>query len=380
MDAHDDLTKHAIPKACILIVDDEPSISALLIEGLTPKGFECRAAASGDEATKLLERERFDALICDLRMPGVSGLSLLETARTRYPWMSFLIATGVENVRLGVDAMKQGADDYILKPFRLETVAVAVKRALEKKRLEPELKAYRERLEDMVQERTEQLQTALKSVQRTYDEIERSSDETLKALREALALKHQRTHSHPEGVAHYSLEIAKAMGCVQEELTQLLRGAYLHDIGKIGIPDAILSKRGELTPEEFAVMQTHSRIGYEQVSHIPFLTPAAEIVLAHHERFDGTGYPRGLKGNDIPLGARIVAVANAFDVMVNDQPYRRAGSFDAAFEEIRRCSRSQFDPNVVAAFFAVSQDAWQEIRRELVQGRRQAPLPESRTK
>ena len=124
-----------VPRGRILVVDDEPSICALLIEGLTPEGFECRAASSGVEAIKLLERERFDVLISDLRMPGVSGLALLETARTKYPWMSFLIATGVDNVRVGVDAMKQGADDYILKPFRLETVALAVDRALKKKRL-----------------------------------------------------------------------------------------------------------------------------------------------------------------------------------------------------------------------------------------------------
>ncbi len=350
MDAHNDLTKDAIPKARILIVDDEPSICALLIEGLTPMGFECRAAASGDKAIKLLERERFDVLICDLRMPGVSGLSLLETARTRYPWMSFLIATGVENVRLGVDAMKQGADDYILKPFRLETVALAVGRALKKKRLGIEVEAYRERLEIMVTERTKQLQAALKNVQQTYDEIQETYDETLKKLGDALALRDNETREHTGRVAHYSLEIAKAANCTREQIVQILRGSYLHDIGKIGIPDAILNKPAKLTPEEVAVMQTHSRIGYELVCHIPFLAPVAEIVLAHHERFDGSGYPRGLEGNDIPLGARIVAVANAFDVMVNDQPYRRARSFEDAVSEICRWPDTQFDPKVVTAF------------------------------
>ena len=373
MDAHNNLTKHAIPKARILIVDDEPAVCTLLTKGLSAQGFECRVANSGSEAINILEIERFDALICDLRMPGISGLSLLETARTKYPWMSFLIATGVDNVRVGVDAMKQGADDYILKPFRLERVVIAVDRALNKKRLGIEVEAYRERLEDMVTERTEQLRTVVTSLQQTYDE-------TLKALADALAMKDTETREHTGRVAHYSLKIAKAANCTPEQVVQILRGSYLHDIGKIGIPDAILKKPGKLTPEEVVVMRTHSSIGYEQVSHIPFLAPAAEIVLAHHERFDGSGYPQGLKGNDIPLGARIVAVANAFDVMVNDQPHRRAGSFDDAFDEIRRCSGTQFDPKVVAAFFAVPQEVWKDIRRELVQGRRQAPLPESRTK
>jgi response regulator RpfG family c-di-GMP phosphodiesterase len=327
-----------------------------------------------------LERERFDALISDLRTPGVSGLALLETARTKYPWMSFLIATGVDNVRVGVDAMKQGADDYILKPFRLGTVGLAVKRALEKKRLEPELKAYRERLEKMVTERTEQLQGAFRNVQQTYDEVQQTYDETLKALGAALALKDNETREHTGRVAYYSLEIAKAANCTPEQVIQILRGSYLHDIGKIGIPDAILKKPGKLTPEEVAVMRTHSRVGYEFVCHIPFLTPAAEIVLAHHERFDGTGYPQGLKGNDIPLGARIVAVANAFDVMVNDQAYRRALPWSVAYDEIRRESGQQFDPKVVQAFFTIPPGVWEEIRRKLVQGRRQAPLPWPRTK
>jgi response regulator RpfG family c-di-GMP phosphodiesterase len=380
MDALNNLTRPAIPKARILIVDDEPAVCTLLAERLCAQGFECRAANSGSEAISILETERFDALICDLRMPGISGLTLLKTVRTRYPWMSFLIATGADNIRVGVDAMKQGAADYILKPFRLETVALAVDRALKKKRLGIEVEAYRERLDEMVTERTEQLRTVVTSLQQTYDEIQETYDETLKALGAALALRDNETRNHTERVAHYCLEIAKAANCTPEEVIQILRGSYLHDIGKIGIPDGILLKPGKLTPEEVVVMRTHSRIGYEQVSHIPFLAPAAEIVLAHHERFDGTGYPRGLKGNDIPLGARIVAVANAFDVMVNDQAYRRALPWSVAYDEIRRESGQQFDPKVVQAFFTIPPGVWEEIRRKLVQGRRQAPLPWPRTK
>jgi putative nucleotidyltransferase with HDIG domain len=211
---------------------------------------------------------------------------------------------------------------------------------------------YRERLENMVRERTQQLQAALTSIQQPYDESQATYGKMLKALGASMALKDNGTKQHADRVARYCLEIGKALNCTPEQLTQINRGSYLHDIGKIGIPDAILNKPGKLTPEEADVMQTHSRIGYELVCHIPFLAPAAEIVLAHHERFDGTGYPRGLKGNDIPLGARIVAVANAFDVMVTDQPYRIAlsCSFDDAVAEIRRCSGTQFDPKVVAAF------------------------------
>jgi putative nucleotidyltransferase with HDIG domain len=339
-----------VPRGRILIVDDEPSNRTQLIEGLSAEGFECRALASGVEAIKLLELERFDALISDLRMPGISGLTLLETARTKYPWMSFLIATGVDNVRVGVDAMKQGADDYILKPFRLGAVAVAVERALEKKRLELDSEAYPGRLEDMVHGRTKQLRAAIKSIQPAPKAISQANDETVKALGATLAMRDTETERHSGRVACYCLEIAKAVGCSPEQMQQIERGAYLHDIGKTGIPDAILKKPGKLTPEEVAVMRTHSRIGYEFVCHIPFLAPAAEIVLAHHERFDGTGYPQGLKGDDIPLGARIVAVTEAFDVIVHDQPYRSARTFEDAIAELRRCSGTQFDPKVVTAF------------------------------
>jgi PAS domain S-box-containing protein len=364
-----------VPRGRILVVDDEPSICALLIEGLTPEGFECRATSSGVEAIKLLECERFDALISDLRMPGISGLTLLETARTKYPWMSFLIATGVDNVRVGVDAMKQGADDYILKPFRLERVALAVDRALEKKRLEMEVEAYRERLEDMVAERTEQLQAALKSVQQTYDEIQETYDETLKALADALAMRDTETREHTGRVAHYCLQIAKAANCTPEQIVQILRGSYLHDIGKIGIPDAILKKPAKLTPEEVVVMRTHSRVGYEFVCHIPFLAPAAEIVLAHQESYDGSGYPQGLKGEAIPLGARIFAVADTLDAMTSDRPYRRALPWSVAYDEIRRESGRQFDPKVVKAFFTVPEEVWQDIRRQIDQGGMHRKLP-----
>jgi len=357
-----------VPRGRILVVDDEPSICGLLIEGLTPEGFECRATSSGAEAIKLLQCERFDVLISDLRMPGISGLTLLETARTKYPWMSFLIATGVDNVRVGVDAMKQGADDYILKPFRLERVALAVDRALEKKRLEMEVEAYRERLEEMVQERTEQLQAAVKSIQQTYDEIQETYDETLQALGAALATRDDETIAHGRRVTYYCLKIAEALNCTHEQLSQILRGSYLHDIGKIGIPDAILRKPAKLTPEEVAIMRTHSRIGYEFVCHIPFLAPAAEIVLAHQESYDGTGYPQGLKGEAIPLGARIFAVADTLDAMTSDRPYRRALPWSVAYDEIRREAGQQFDPKVVEAFFSLPAGVWEDIRRKIENG------------
>jgi len=332
-----------VPKGRILIVDDEPSNCTLLIEGLSLEGYDCRAAGGGVEAIRILELERFDVLISDMRISGISGLTLLEAARAKYPWMSFLMATGVDNVRVGVEAMKLGAGDYLVKPFRLEAVVLAVGRALKKKRLQLELGNYREHRDEMRDERTEQLQAAVEHVEGTYDE-------TLQALGAAMDLRHAETEDHMHRVILYCKEIASALDCTADQLFQIVRGAYLHDIGKICIPDAILLKPDKLTPDEVAVMRTHAREGYELVRHIPFLAEAAEIVLTHHERYDGSGYPQGLRGEEIPLGARIVAVAEAFDVMVWDQPYRSARTFEEALAELRSCSGTQFDPKVVTAF------------------------------
>jgi putative nucleotidyltransferase with HDIG domain len=219
----------------------------------------------------------------------------------------------------------------------------AVERALEKKRFELEVENYRKHLGRIVHGRAGQLQASPKA-------ISQSNDETLQALGATLGLRDGDTARHAHRVTRYCLEIAKVMGCSPEQMQQVERGAYLHDLGKIAIPDAILLKPDKLTPDEVAVMQTHARIGYELVCYIPFLAEAAEIVLTHHERCDGKGYPDHLKGEEIPLGARIVAVAESFDNMASDHPYKSARTFEDALAELCRCSGTQFDPLVVDAF------------------------------
>ncbi len=341
-----------------MVVDDEPAVCLLLSEGLCREGFECKTVTSGEEALRLLPLEPFDVVISDLRMPGVSGLALLDAVRAKFPRLSFLMATGVNNVRVGVAAMKQGAADYLVKPFQIEAVVASVERAMEKKRMELELENYRQRLEQMVEQRTKQLQTAMKRIEMTYDQ-------TLEALGAALDLRDTDTEGHSRRVSLYCLEIAKAMGCSGEQLKNIVRGSYLHDIGKIGIPDSILLKPGKVTEAETVVMQTHARIGFDLVSRVAFLAPAAEMVLTHQERYDGTGYPQGLAGDEIPLGARIFAVADTLDAMTSNRPYRRALGFAAARDEIVRQSGRQFDPEVVAAFLSVPEQVWQNIRLEV---------------
>ncbi len=348
-----------IPKGRVLVVDDEPSICSLLVKKLSREGFACRSCSNGEEALKLLEREDFDVLISDLGMPGISGLVLLEESRKKYPRLTFLMITAEDDVHVSVQAMKQGAADYLVKPFHTQAVAGNVERALEKKRLELELENYRHHLEEMVEGRTQQLQVAMKHIEQTYDD-------TLEALGAALDLRDTETAGHSHRVSCYCLEIAKAMGCSSEQLKHMARGAYLHDIGKMGIPDALLLKEARLTAEEWAVMQTHVRIGYELVSHIRFLAPAAQIVLTHHERYDGEGYPQGLIGKQIPLEARIFAVADTLDAITSDRPYRRALPLPTARAEISGESERQFDPEVVRVFLAIPEQAWENIRLKAV--------------
>jgi len=329
----------------------------LLDTKLKSHGYESRYCTSGSEALKVLSRDPFDAVISDLNMPEVTGFDLLEATGQHLPHAAFLMATGVDDINVGIAAMKQGAADYLLKPLQLDAVIASLERALGIKGLEVELQNYRERIEEMVDQRTEQLEAALRRVELTYDE-------TLEALAAALDLRDDETAGHSRRVTLYALEIAKVMRCSEEVRTQLTRGGFLHDIGKIGIPDSILLKGGKLTPKEMAVMQTHVRVGYSLMGRIAFLAPAAEIVLAHHERYDGTGYPQGLAGEAIPLGARIFAVADTLDAIQSDRPYRRAQPFTVAHQEIQRESGKQFDPKVVEAFLSIGEEAWERIRRE----------------
>ena len=340
-----------------MIVDDEPSITKLLAEILRHEGYSCLECQSSQGALHLMNTEEFDAILCDIRMPGMSGMELLRFVREKHPRLAFLMVTGVHDIRVSVQAMKEGADDYLLKPLNLEAVLVSVSQVLERKKLEAELENYRLHLEEMVEERTAQLHRAMQRIEQTYDE-------TLQALAAALDLKDNDTAGHSWRVMAYSVEIAKAMGFSKEQLNTIARAALLHDIGKIGIPDSILMKPGPLTVEERSVMERHVRIGYGLMKRIAFLGDAAEIVLAHHERFDGKGYPQRVSGAEIPLGARIFVVADTLDAMTSDRPYRRALPFAVAREEIIRESGKQFDPEVVSAFLATDEGTWGELRNE----------------
>lgn len=339
----------------VLIVDDELTTRKLLAAMLGEIGVVCKTAACAEEGLRALETEPMDAVLSDLQMPGISGMTFLAEVRPRYRHLAFLMITGVDDIRVGIEAMKKGADDYLVKPLQIEIVMASLERALEKKRLELEVENYRQHLEEMVKERTGQLETALWRVERSYED-------TLEALGAAIDLRDSETAGHSHRVTLYSAKIAKELGAAEHELKTIAMGAWLHDIGKLGIPDAILLKPGALTEEEWIIMRSHAQLGFDIVKRIPFLAHAAEIILTHHERCDGSGYPRGLKTADIPIGARIFAVADTVDAMTSDRPYRSARSFEEAHDEIQRGSGSRYDSRVANVFLSVAIESWKAIR------------------
>jgi putative nucleotidyltransferase with HDIG domain len=343
--------------ARVLIVDDEAASRKVLATMLAQENISCQTAAGAEEALQILEKQPFDAVIADLQMPKVSGMQLLAEVRQRYPELAFLIGTGVDDVRVGVRAMREGADDYLVKPFESEIVMACLERAFQKKRLEREVENYRSHLEEMVAVRTRQLQGALRQIESSYES-------TLEALGAAIDLRDSPTAGHSRRVFLYSIEIAKALNLTEHQLTVIGFGALLHDIGKLAIPDSILLKPGPLTAEEKTVMQKHVQIGYGMIKGIEFLVEPAKIILTHHERCDGSGYPQGLKSADIPIGAKIFAVADTVDAMTSDRPYRAALPFLAAREQIKRGSGKEYDSRVAEVFLQISNEKWETIRTE----------------
>jgi putative nucleotidyltransferase with HDIG domain len=343
----------------ILVVDDEEAIREIVASMLGSAGYATRQAASGIEALAVLNSgEEFELMLSDLMMADLDGIGLLERTKEKYPDMPVVMVTAVHDISVALAAIRNGAYDYLLKPFEREQLLNTVSRALENRRLKVENRNYQTNLESLVEARTNQLQAALRDLESSYDI-------TLQALGDALDLKDRETEGHSRRVTAFTIAIAKAMGLPREQIAVIARGAFLHDIGKMAIPDAILRKPAKLTPEEVLTMQEHCFKGYQIVKKIPFLADACEIIYSHQERFDGTGYPRGLKGEEIPLGARIFSVADTLDAITSDRPYRAARSMAAARKEIDDWSGRQFDPEVVAVFRQMPDEIFDELRRAI---------------
>jgi putative nucleotidyltransferase with HDIG domain len=344
--------------AQILVVDDGADTRSLIASMLKKCGYDVHLAAGGKEAAEILELEPFDLILTEINMQGGGGLELLESVRRRQPQLPVVIVTGTHDISVAIDAMRRGASDYVLKPFDGEHLLTAVERALQHGQAAHANRNYQQSLERTVQARTEMLEQAMRDLEHSYDI-------TLEALGDALDLKDAETEGHSKRVTAYTIVLARAMGIGPDAIKTIARGAFLHDIGKMAIPDDILRKPGPLTEAEQAVMREHCLLGYNILRKIPFLSGSAEIVFCHQERFDGSGYPNSFKGADIPVGARIFAVADTLDAITSDRPYRAARSFDSARAEILRCSGTQFDPAVVETFLKIPDELWRALREEI---------------
>jgi cyclic di-GMP phosphodiesterase len=350
----------------ILVVDDEEPIREVVCSMLGTAGYRCTAAATGNAAlATLASGEEFELMLSDMMMAEMRGDILLERVKEQFPDMPVIMVTAVNDISEALKAIRNGAYDYLLKPFERDQLLNTVKRALENRRLKLENRAFQLHLESRVAEQTGQLRRMNTDLQQANLELKKSYDITLEALGDALDLKDAETEGHSKRVTAFTIEIARAMGIRGEDLRIIARGAFLHDIGKMAIPDQVLRKPGPLNEQELLIMREHCLRGYQMVTKIPFLTDAAEIVYAHQERWDGTGYPRALKGEEIPLGARIFAIADTLDAMTSDRPYRAAQSYQAAREEIERWSGRQFDPAIVAVFLGMPEHIWESIRRQV---------------
>jgi response regulator RpfG family c-di-GMP phosphodiesterase len=337
----------------ILIVDDDWQVREVLHEIFLSAGYACQIAGDGREGLDLFRATLPPLTVTDLKMPVMDGIALLQGIREADNDAAVIVLTGAADVKTAIESLKLGAHDFIMKPVNVDELLIAADRAIERRQLLIERREYQALLERRVEEATANLASAY--------------TQTLEALGAALDSRDVGTESHSRRVHGYSLALARAHGVPDEQLPDLAHGVLLHDIGKIGIPDAILLKPGALTPDEWKVMRTHPEIGKRLIEKIPFLHGAIPVVWCHHEKWDGNGYPRGLKGEDIPLNARIFSVVDAFDAMTFDRPYSKAIAFEAAITEIKRCAGSHFDPQVVESFMRVPLPLLEEIRRKSIE-------------
>ena len=339
----------------VLIVDAEQDVRELIGALLGEEGYVFAAAATAEQARELLQSSEFHLVLCDLKLSGRDGLWLLDRLRAEQPATAVIMLTAHGDTEAAVECLRRGASDYLLKPPNLVDLVRSIERALAKRRLELARHRYRTSLEQRVREKTADLSKALREVEAAYSS-------TLYALVAALDAREHETSDHSRRVVRYTLAIAERMGVPAAELPDIARGALLHDIGKIGVPDAILLKPGKLLPAEWDEMRKHPQTGHTILQSIPFLQVPAEIVLAHQERWDGKGYPRGLLGEKIPLGARVFAIADTLDAITSNRPYRQGQSLERAREEIARWAGIQFDPRCAEAFLSLDPALLQALR------------------
>ncbi len=341
-------------RSCILCIDDDHTILELLCDYLEALGYQTLKASDGETGLKLARKYLPDLILLDVMMPGLSGFEVCRELKkdptTRD--IPVVMVTALGEIEDRVRALEVGADDFLTKPVALPELKARVKSLLEVKAYRDHLKRHKEALEREVALKTQELQRAFEALRKAHQKIKDLSLEVILRLSRAAEYRDEHTGEHIRRMAHYSALIARKLGLNEEAVESILYAAPLHDIGKIGIPDQILLKPGPLDEREWEIMKKHTEIGAEILrgTQSGFVKVGEIVALYHHERWDGRGYPRGLKGPEIPLAARIVAVADVFDALTSDRPYRKAFSVEEAFQIIEEELGSHFDPKVGRAF------------------------------
>ena len=311
-------------------------------------------ASSSDEARKLLSQDDFDLMLTDMRMEGDSGLDLLRLARDAHPTLATLMVTGIDDTDLADQAMGLGAYGCIIKPFKDSEVLNGVNSALRRRSLEIISRENRGVLEEKVRARTSELWTALQTVEQRDQDVKASHEGTIERLSLAAELRDDETASHIKRMSRYCGLLSEWAGLDAQRSDLVRKASVMHDVGKIGIPDGILLKPGKLTPDEYTLMQEHAEFGSRILSgsSSELLTIAATIALTHHEKCDGSGYPRGLQRDEIPIEGRIAAIADVFDALTTNRVYRRAYGLPEAIKIMKEGRGSHFDPDLFDLFIA----------------------------
>jgi len=326
--------KSALLRETLLTVDDEAGIRKLLRRRLSREGYRCEEAGSAEQALDILAASPISLVILDIKLPGKSGIEVLPEIKMGYPDTAVVMVTVLSEMSVAIQCLKQGADDYICKPFNLDEVSLSVQRALERRDLQLKLKGYQQHLEETVEEQTL--------------EIRKLSLGAIESLVFALEAKDKYTGGHSRRVANMAVALGNELGLSPDHIEDLRWGSLLHDVGKIAVDQDIQNKADGLTNEEYEHIMIHAHVGAGIVQPV-VNDRVVKTIEHHHDYYDGSGLLHALAGDDIPLAARILTVADAFDAMTSDRPYRPAMSSREAMDEIERGAGTQFDPAVVAA-------------------------------
>jgi len=340
--------------ARILVVDDEGPVRKLLGRIVSQLGHHVTLAGNADEANSALRHDRsIELVLTDVRMPGSSGLDLATQIAVDFPGTAVVMVSGVDDPDTALRAIETGVYGYVLKPFRATEIQITVMNALRRRMVETENRRHRDALEDLVQGRTAELSVALDLLAQSNSRLRQAQEEIINRLSIASEVRDEETGAHIHRMSAYSTVLAHEVGLDPERVELVRVASPLHDVGKIGVPDSILRKPGKHTPEEFELMKQHTIFGYRTLrdTGFPLLDIAATIAWTHHERWDGSGYPRGLSGEQIPIEGRIVAIADVYDALTTKRVYKPAFSVEKSCGILREGAGRHFDPTLLACFF-----------------------------